>query len=437
METKLELIAKKAKENPKLKFTALIHHINEQFLTECYKQLNRQSAPGIDRVTMQEYGKNLQEKVKQLVEGMKKWQYRPQPVRRAYIPKEANNQQRAIGIPAVEDKIIQMAIAKILTAIYEADFLECSYGYRPGKSCHDALNAVDKIIMTEPINYILDCDIRGFFDNVSHKQLVASLRQRIGDKNFIRLIVRFLKAGIMEEGKYRDSEKGVAQGNILSPVLSNVYLHYVLDQWFENETKKQLQGQAQQIRYCDDFIICVERKEDAERILQQLRERLKEYGLEIAEEKTRMIEFGRRAALQAQQRGEKTETFNFLGFTHYCDKTRRGKFKVGRRTNRKRLRAKLKELNSWLKAVRSQAQIKEWWSILGAKLAGHYRYYGVSGNYPSIRRFHQRAMYLVRKWLNRRSQKKSYTEKGFYQFLEYYPLPKPKIYHNLYTLSSR
>src|SRR5712692_223687 len=435
METKLELIAQKAKEDRSLKFTALAHHLNEEFLMACYRELNPQSAPGIDQMTVQAYGENLQENIGNLVQRMKQNQYRPQPVRRTYIPK-ASGGERALGIPAIEDKIVQMGITKLLTAIYEAEFLECSYGYRPGKSAHQALNAVDKIIMTQPIHYIIDADIRGFFDNVQHGWMEECLKQRIADPNFLRLIVRFLKAGIMDGGECQANEKGTPQGGILSPVLSNIYLHYVLDLWFAKRMKKQLKGDAEEVRFADDFILCVEYRAEAEQLLEHLRERLKKFGLELAEDKTRCLAFGRRAAAEASHHHAKPATFDFLGFTHFCDKTRKGQFKVGRRTNRKKLRIKLKEINQWLKAVRNQAPKKEWWPILRAKLTGHFRYFGVSGNMPNLKRFHQRVLQLTFKWLNRRSQKQSYTWDGFNQLLRYYALPQPRIYHNLYTLST-
>ncbi len=435
METKLELITPKAKEDRGLKFTALAHHLTEAFLMACYGELNRQSAPGIDQITVQAYGENLQENIRNLVPRMKQNPYRPQPVRRTYIPK-ASGGERALGIPAIEDKIVQMGITKILMAIYEADFLECSYGYRPGKSAHEALNVVDKILMRQPVHYIIDADIRGFFDNVQHRWMEECLQQRIADPNFLRLVVRFLKAGIMEGGEYQASEKGTPQGGILSPVLSNIYLHYVLDLWFAKRMKKRLQGYAEEVRWADDFIICVEYPAEAEQILEHLRERLKQFGLELAEDKTRCLAFGRQAAERAKQGHEKPATFDFLGFTHFCDKTRKGQFKVGRRTSRKKLRIKLKEINQWLKAVRNQAPMRQWWPILRAKLAGHMRYFGVSGNMPRLKRYHLRVLQLTFKWLNRRSQKQSYTWAGFNQMLKYYALPQPRIYHNLYTLST-
>jgi group II intron reverse transcriptase/maturase len=432
--TKLELITRRAREDPGCRFTSLAYLLNEDFLGQCFKELKKNKAPGVDGVTWEQYAEKLEENVGRLVERMKAKKYWPQPLRRIHIPKD-NRSQRPLGIPALEDKIVQMGITKILSAIFEGDFLEVSYGFRPNRSCHDALDALDKAIMAEPVNYIVDADIQAFFDNVDHKWLIKCLKQRISDPSFLKLIVRFLKAGVMEEGKYMETDKGTPQGGVLSPILSNIYLHYVLDLWFVRRLKKQLKGYAKEIHYADDAIICLQYQADAQRVVEELKGRLSKFGLSLSEEKTRIIEFGRYAQAKVKERGKKPDTFDFLGFTHFCDRTRRGKFKVGRRTSRKRFRAKMKAMNGWLKSVRNFLRLRDWWKILVTKLVGHYRYYGVSGNYESIRRFYFRTLNLVFKWINRRSQKTSYTRAGFRQYLEHYPLPKPKIYQNLYTLS--
>lgn len=432
--TKLRLIAERARANPAERFTSLAHLLNAEFLAQCFAELRRQAAPGVDGVTYQEYAQNLEENLRDLVERMKAGRYRPQPVRRVYIPKDEKS-QRPLGIPALEDKIVQMGMTRILEAIFEGEFLEISYGFRPGRSGHQALDALDKTIMTRPVNFVIDADIEKFFDSVDHKKLMGCLEQRIADPNFLRLIGRFLRAGVMEEGQYQETERGTPQGGILSPVLSNIFLHYALDRWFEGRLKKQLRGYAELNRYADDFVICVQYKGDAERILAALEERFAQCGLRLSREKTRLIEFGRNAPQRAQERGEKPETFTYLGFTHFCDRTRRGKFKVGRRTSPKKFRAKLKALNRWLRGVRNQERLEQWWPKLAAKLAGHFRYYGVSGNYPALRRYYAAAVRLAFKWINRRSQKKSYNWEEFSRYLAHYPLPQPRIYHNLYTLS--
>jgi group II intron reverse transcriptase/maturase len=397
-------------------------------------ELKRGKAPGIDGVRWEEYAEKLTENVHGLVERLKAKQYWPQPVKRVYIPKDEKS-VRPLGLAVVEDKVVQMGIARILEAIFEVDFLEVSYGFRRNRSCHDALERLDKVIMTKPVNHLVEADIQGFFDHVEHKWMMECLRRRISDPSFLRLIGRFLRAGIMEEGKYIETEQGTPQGGVLSPVLSNIYLHYVLDLWFEKRLRRELYGYAEENRYADDFVICLQYQQDGERVLEALRERFAKFGLSLSEEKTRLIEFGRYAGINAERRGKKPATFDYLGFTHFIDRSRRGKFKVGRRTSKKKFRAKMKAINSWLKSVRNAVKLKEWWAVLRLKLLGHYHYYGISGNFKGIERYYLRVLALVYKWINRRSQRRSYTRKGFTQYLEYYSLPKPKIYRNLYTLS--
>ncbi len=435
VETKLESIAGKAQAERKYRFTALAHMLNVEYLTECYRELKRGKATGEDGQTVEEYGKNLEKNLEELVGRMKAKHYRPQPVRRVYIPKD-EKRLRPIGIPAVEDKIVQIGMKKILEAVYEGEFLEASYGFRRGRGCHMALKALDKSIMTRAVNHVVEVDIKEFFDHVEHHWMMKCLEQRIADPSFLRLIGRFLKAGIMEEGEYRETEQGTPQGGNLSPMLSNIYLHYVLDIWFEKVLKKELVGYAEENRYADDFVICVQKKEDAEYIVEALRERMGKFGMSMAEEKTRVVAFGRYAEENAKRKGRKPETFEYLGFTHYCGRTRQGKFKVGRRTSRKKFRAKMKEMNGWLRAVRNAVGIADWWKICVAKLVGHYRYYGVSGNYKSVSQFHWKTLELVYKWVNRRSQKKSFSRQRFTEYLEQHPIPRPRIYQNFYAVAS-
>jgi group II intron reverse transcriptase/maturase len=412
----------------------LAYLLNEGFLEQCYWGLKKDKASGIDGVTVRGYGVNLKENLKDLVSRMKALHYYPQSVRRVYIPK-GEGKQRGLGIPAVEDKIVQLGVKKILEAIWEVDFSDSSYGFRPGRDCHKALNELDKVLMTNPVNAIVDVDIEKFFDNVDHKWLMKCLEQRIGDPNFLRLIVRFLKAGIIEEGEYQESDKGTPQGGILSPVLSNIYLHYVLDLWFEKVARRQVRDYVRLIRYADDFVVCFEDIESAKKFKELLKERVEKFGLKIAEDKSRVIEFGRRIWERTNKEGGKVEMFDFLGFTHFCDKTRRGKFKVGRKTSKKKFIQKMKEMNEWLKGIRNFVRLKEWWEILKVKLTGHYRYYGMSGNSSMINKFYQETSRLAYKWINRRSQKKSCTYEKYRRNWKD-TLPKPKIYHLTYTLSS-
>jgi group II intron reverse transcriptase/maturase len=390
--------------------------LDERFLKECYFELGRDRASGIDGVSWDEYGANLEENLKGLVARMKAKRYKPQPARRVYIPK-GEHSQRPLGLPSLEDKIVQKGMVHILEAIFEADFLDCSYGFRPGRSCHQALNTVDKTIMTKPINHVVDADIKGFFDNVSHEWMMKFLEVRIKDPSFLLLIRRFLKAGYVETRRIVATKRGTPQGGNLSPILSNVFLHYVLDLWFEKEIKLRIKGHGYLVRYGDDFLCMVQKMEDARYIERALRERFAKFDLELHPEKTRVISFGRYEREDAKRQ------------------ERKPKFIVGRKTSRKKFRMKCKQMNAWLKAIRNTVKTKEWWPVLEAKLRGHYQYYGVSGNMMSLRRFYAVTLRLVRRWLNRRSQHKTFSWKGFMDYLKHYPLPKPRIVHNFYTLS--
>ena len=434
MQMKLNLITKHATEDEKFRFTSLAHLLNETTLKECFRMLDKDKAAGIDNVTYEEYEVYLNTNIQKLVKRMKAGKYYPQPVRRTYIPKDGSNKLRPLGIPALEDKVVQMGITRILNAIYEPNFLDCSYGYRKGRGCHVALKRLDNTIMTKPVNHVIDADIVGFFDNVDHEWMMKMLQEKIVDKNFLKLIRRFLKAGVMEDGKIMTSDEAVPQGGLISPVLSNIYLHYALDLWIEKVVKRETKGFVELIRYCDDFVILVQYKEDADMILKATNERLNKFGLDLSQEKTRIIEFGRYAAQNAERKNRKPATFDFLGFTHICDKSRKGNFKVGRKTRKKKYNAKLVEMNNWLKSIRNAVKIKEWWKVLEAKLRGHYQYYGVSGNFMSINSFYRETCKLVFKWINRRSQKKSMNLEQFMDYLHKYPLPKPKIMHNFYIL---
>lgn len=427
METKLNLITNLARKDRGQKFNNLIHLINAKNLKQCFRELKKNKALGLDRVTVEEYGMELDKNVDLLMERMKQWKYRPQAVRRVYIEK-SNGKLRPLGIPSVEDKMVQMCLKKILEAIFEVDFLDTSYGFRAGRSCHQALNRVDKIIMRKPVNYVIDADIKGFFDNVDHKLMRRCLEQRISDKFFLRLMVRMLKNGVFEEGIIMEPAKGTPQGAVLSPVLSNIYLHYAVDIWLNRDIKRDANGYVEIVRYCDDFVIMVEKEEDARSIMEKLSERLCRCNLELSTEKSKIVRFGRNSG---NGRGR---TFDFLGLTHFNDKTRKGYYKVGRKTAPKKLNRSLKEMNLWLKSIRNKVKAQEWWKVLIGKMRGHFQYYGVSGNMPSLKRFYTIVIRLVKKWLNRRSQKKKFNWEKFILYLSRHPLPKPRIYHDLYTL---
>jgi len=367
VETRLKLITQMAKDDSKVKFTSIAHILNEEHLEQCYGLIKKDKASGIDGVTWEEYGVRLKENLKDLVNRMKTLSYYPQAVRRVYIPK-GEGKLRGLGIPTVEDKIVQMGIKRILEAIWEEDFSDSSYGFRPKRSCHTALNELDKTIMTKPINAVAEIDIEKFFDTVDHKWLMECLKQRINDPSFLRLIVRFLKAGVEEEGKYKATEKGTPQGGVLSPMLANIYLHYILDLWFEKTAKKEISGYSKLIRYADDFVVCFEEKESAIKFMGMVKERFAKFGLRMSEEKSRVVEFGRKVSEENNWKGGKGTTFDFLGFTHFGEKTRRGKYKVGRKTSKKKFIQKMKEMNDWLKSIRNRIKLKEWWKILCVKL---------------------------------------------------------------------
>lgn len=432
METKLTRIAEIAGRRPRVKLQTLIHAIDAEHLKVCHEELKADKATGVDEVTKQEYGAKLRENIADLLDRMKRQAYKPQPVRRVYIPKAEGQKLRPLGIPAYEDKLVQKALNNILVRIYEGEFLNSSYGYRPGRGCHEALRMVGRILETGRINYVVEADIKGFFDHVDHAWMMKFLGERIADPNVHRLILRFLKAGVMEDGRREDSEQGTPQGGVISPTLANVYLHYVLDLWFAIKVAKQCQGQAYLIRYADDFLCFFENQEEAETFLQGLPERLGKFGLEVAPEKTKLIEFGRNAAENRTRRGKgKPETFDFLGFTHYCGKSRNGRFCVKRMTSRKKFKAKVKACGDWLHKM-MHCPVQDTVKALNQKLIGHYQYYGVTWNSKRISLFR----YLIRRKLftvlNRRSQKLSLTWEEFARLEKQWPLARSRIYVNLF-----
>ena len=432
METKLSRIAEIARIKPKESFTSLYHLLNEEMLLQCHRELNGHKAVGIDKVTKAEYEENLDENIQDLVQRLRRQSYRPLPVRRTYIPKGDGKGQRPLGISAYEDKIVQMGLSKILQAVYEADFLDCSYGFRPGRSAHDALRALNRVIEKGKISYVVDADIRGFFNNVDHGWLMKFIHLRIADPNLRRLIVKFLKAGIMENGKVESTDLGTPQGSIASPILANVYLHYALDLWFDVAVKKRCKGQAELVRYADDYVCCFQYKEDAEMFYSALISRLAKFKLEVAEEKTNILMFGRFAAQHREKKGiGKPETFDFLGFTHYCGTSRAGKFRVKRKTSKKKFRAKVQAVKTWLKETRHEG-LDVIMETMRKKLVGHYRYYGITDNSKMLGRFRYEVSRLLFKWLNRRSQRQSFNYESYNRFLGRHPLPEPRIYVNIY-----
>lgn len=431
--TKLSLITQRSKSNPKEKFNTLSHLLDEEYLNESYKELKRGKAAGIDKRTLESYSKKeIEEEIVKAVDKLERNRYRPKPTKRIYIEK-ANGKKRPLGLPTVRDKIVQQSIKKIIEAIYEPLFLDCSYGFRPKRNCHQALKRGYKMIMTKPVNWVIDIDIKGFFDNVEHNWIIKCIEERISHKRFISLIIKFLKAGVVYEGKYSGTVKGVPQGGILSPILANIYLHYVLDLWFEKVEKKNIKGYTELIRYADDFIIGAQTKVEAEQILKDIEERLAKFGLETSKEKTGIVEFGRYAKENSRNRGNsKPETFDFLGITHYCSKSSKGNYLVKQKTSKKKKKQHRKEANLWLKKNRNRMKIKDIWKILASKLRGHYNYYGISSNSREIQNYYYMMICLTKKWMNRRSHKKSFNWTTFSRYLKLYPLPKPVLVHSFY-----
>ena len=427
VKTKLHRIAEKARKEPGFKFTSLYHLMNEELLRECFKRLRKDAVAGIDEMTKELYAVNLDANLLNLIDRLHRMAYIPQPVRRTYIPKPGSAKQRPLGIPCFEDKLVQAGLVRILEAVYEQDFIEDSYGFRPERSCHKALIALSDTVEDNPVNHIVEADIKGFFDNVNQGWLLKFLAHRIEDKRILRMVKRFLKAGVAEDGSVTVSDEGTPQGGVISPILSNIYLHYALDLWFEKVYRKSCTGYARLIRYADDFVVCFQYKADAEKFRIALGERLGKFGLEVEPTKTRVMEFGRFAVEHAAKRGTKPETFDFLGLTHYCGTSRNGKkFRMKRVTARKKFAAKLKAFKEWLKKARIM-KTKDLWEIAKAKLRGHYNYYGVTDNLRGIERFGHEVKRLLFKWLNRRGKRHCLNWERFDEMLTRFPLPIPRI----------
>ena len=428
----LTRIGERARQEPTARFTSIYHYVTEvEHLRACYAALPLDRAAGVDGVGKAEYGEHLAEKLTELSARLGRLGYRPQPVKRVYIRKPGTNKQRPLGIPSFEDKLVQLALVRVLEQIYEADFMESSYGYRPERTQHQALDQLGRTTQQRPVNYIVEADIKGFFDHVNQEWLMKFLEQRIGDERVLRLIARFLKSGIMEDGLVRASDEGVPQGGNLSPLLSNVYLHYTLDLWFERRFKRTCRGAAYYFRYADDFLACFQAREDAARFLKELGARLAQFHLELEATKTRLLEFGRFAEERRGRRGQKPETFDFLGFTHYCGHTRNGHFKVKRKTSGKKYRAKLKEMKEWLQRERSRTKQGKLLEQAKLKLIGHLNYYAITDNGQMCNRYSRQVTQLVYKWLNRQSQRNSYNWARFLDALAWVRWPSVKTVHDL------
>jgi group II intron reverse transcriptase/maturase len=409
-------------------------YINKETLKEAHRKMDRKKALGVDGISKDDYEMHLNANLEDLVERMKRGRYKPEPSRRVYIPQEGSVKGRPLGISSYEDKLVENVIAGILEYIYEPKFIETSYGFRPGRNCHQAIKEIIEMTQYRKVNYVVEADIKGFFDNVDHEWLIKFLKHDIADRRFLEIIEKFLKAGIMEEGKKLDSEKGTPQGNGASPMLANIYLHYVLDLWFEKVVKRECNGDAYIIRYCDDFVCCFQNKSEAEQFYHDLIERFAKFGLEVAPDKTKILEFGRFADENRSRRGEgKPETFDFLGFTIYCSKdSDKGFYRTKVKTSRKKLNSKIKAMKEYIRSNRDMP-LEMLFKKINQKLQGHYQYYAVTDNTRGVKKYLNAVTWLLFKWLNRRSQKRSYTiDSFFYGLLRTFPLKEPKIKVSLF-----
>lgn len=431
METKLARISQLSKENPDMVFTSIGHLINKELLMECHKSMDGKKAVGIDGVTKEDYGRNLEENLEKLVGRLKQKSYKPQPARRVEIPKE-NGKTRPLSIYCYEDKLVQEALKRVLEAVFEPHFYDEMWGFRPNRGCHKALQSLNVMLEMRPTSYVLDADIKGFFDHINHDWAVRFIESRIKDPNIIRLVRRMLKAGILEDYRYEKTEEGSGQGSVCSPIIANIYMHYVLVWWYREKMQPRFRGYSGLVVYADDFVVTFQYKDDAERFYEHLKKRMEYFGMTLEENKTRLIEFGRYAEERCARKGRKPQTFTFLGFTHYCSHGRNGKFRVKRKTSRKKFTKKCKEVHRVIREMRTQ-RLAVIMKKMNQILVGYYHYYGITDNIDSLRNFRHQMKKSLFKWLNRRSQRKSYTWEQFIEMLKAYPLAEPKIYVNVYA----
>jgi len=430
--TDLTRIGNKASKEPTLVFTSLYHHVTDvDNLRACYEALPAKRAVGIDGISKSDYGKGLESNLKDLSARLKRMGYRPKPKRRSYIPKPGSEKGRPLGISCLEDKIVELAVKRVLEPLYEPIFVDNSYGYRPGRSQHACIDELGRTIQQKRVSYIAEADIKGFFNEVQHEWLGKFLQKRVGDPRVIRLINRMLKSGIMEDGLFQETESGTSQGSILSPLLSNIYLHYSLDQWVKAWIKDVSKGEGHFYRFADDFLTCFQYKGDADKFLPALSARLEKFGLQLAPEKTGTIEFGRFARENARKLGKKPQEFTFLGFTHYCGKTKEGHFKVKRRTSRKKFGESLRKYGDWVHKTRGYLRKGEILRQGRLRIIGHLNYYAITDNSAMCSDYVFHATRLTFKWLNRKSQRRSYTWKGFNQVLNRVNWPEARVRKDL------
>jgi len=434
METKLARISQMSREDPKLIFTSIGHLINKEMLRSCHEAMDGTKAKGIDGVSKADYEEHLEDNLDKLVDRLKRKAYHPQPARRVEIPKD-NGKTRPLSIYCYEDKLVQEALKRILEAVFEPIFYDEMMGFRPNRNCHMALRKLNVMLERKYTNYVLDADIKGFFDHLDHEWIIRFVESRIKDPNIIRLIRVMLKAGIMKDYVFEETEEGSGQGSVCSPILANIYMHYVLVWWFKEKIQPKARGFCGLVVYADDFVVCFQHKDEAETFYKLLGDRMEHFGLSLEKEKSRLIEFGRFADENSKRRNDrKPETFTFLGFTHYCSKSRNGKFRVKRKTSKKKFNKKVKEMNIEIreKVVVMGLPIKDVSKWLNQVLTGYFHYYGITDNSESLYRFVFKIRLILFRWLNRRSQKKSFNWDSFNDLLKDFPLVKPKIYVSIY-----
>jgi group II intron reverse transcriptase/maturase len=424
MSTGLRKVAERAKREPAARFYSLAHLIDENLLAGAFARLRSDAAVGVDGVTKEQYGQDLERNLKDLHERLKTKRYRHQPIRRVHIPKEKQGQSRPIGISATEDKVVQSAVREVLEAVYEQDFLDCSYGFRPGRSAHDAVRALTRAVNAGEANWILEFDVTSFFDSVRRSLLLEMLQERVADGSLLRLVGKCLHVGVLDGAEFTEPSEGTAQGSTLSPLLGNVYLHTVLDRWFAGEVRPRLRGKATFIRYADDGVFGFERHDDAERVMTVLSKRMERFGLTLHPQKTRLLDFRRPARSRGE--GKSPTTFDLLGFCWYWRRTRSGNWAVTCKTRRVRLVRAVQRVYEWCRKNR-HLPLRQQHAALNRRMQGHINYFGVNGNYASLSRFVRQVTRGWFKWLNRRSQRARLNWERFTDLLEDLPLPKPRI----------
>ena len=427
-------VGKFVMEYPERKVQNLARYLNESNLKDAFRKIRGSSAIGIDNVMKAEYEEDLEENIKNLHKRLIHMTYVPKPSRRVYIPKPGTDKKRPLGIPAIEDKIVQYVIADILNAIYEPMFINESYGFRRNRSCHDAIVYLRNTLTVRKVNYVVDADIKGFFDNINHEWMIKFLEYRIEDRRFLEIINKFLKAGIIENNLFQETDKGSPQGGLISPILANIYLHFVQDLWIEKNVKPKARGEIYYVRYADDSQVCFQYLDDAQRYFEGLKKRFGKFGLEVAEDKTRIVKFGRfaKSDIRKKNKNGKPDTFKFLGFTFYCSETKfTHKFTVKLKTDAKKLHVKMKKATEWVYKVRNKPVN---WIIkrINISLNGHYRYYGVSDNIKSMVMLRKHILRMLFKALKRRGNKHPLTWERFFKIIKHNPIVEPKIFLRLY-----